>query len=133
MKKGTELIAEERKRQIEEEGWTSEHDDKHYDSEMADAAVCYALDGRRVIHWNTSKVKAIATIKLDRNLLWPWDETWWKPEAKSLTESGAPYGVEGWVKGRIKDLTKSGALIAAEIDRLQRMLESNATDEKVQG
>jgi len=129
MKTGTELIAEERKRQIEEEGWTSEHDDKHYDAEMADAAVCYALDGRRIIKWGFSKVKAEATIKIDRNLFWPWDESWWKPEASSLIENGAPYGVDSWLKGRIRDLTKSGALIAAEIDRLQRILQSNVSDE----
>ena len=35
--------------------------------------------------------------------LWPWDKTWWKPSSNP-----------------IKDLTKAGALIAAEIDRLQR-------------
>lgn len=33
---------------------------------------------------------------------WPWSRDWWKP------------------KGRIKNLTRAGALIAAEIDRLQR-------------
>ncbi len=34
---------------------------------------------------------------------WPWDESWWKP-------SDDP----------IRNLVKAGALIAAEIDRLQR-------------
>jgi hypothetical protein len=42
MKTGIELIAEERKRQIEVEGWTAEHDDEHTDGELALAAVCYA-------------------------------------------------------------------------------------------
>ena len=35
-------------------------------------------------------------------LPWPWDADWWKPG------------------DRIRELTKAGALIAAEIDRLQR-------------
>jgi hypothetical protein len=34
---------------------------------------------------------------------WPWDDKWWKPSGD-----------------RIRDLVKAGALIAAEIDRLQR-------------
>ena len=38
MKTGIELIAEERKRQIEEEGWTAEHDDQQTDGEIAEAA-----------------------------------------------------------------------------------------------
>lgn len=33
---------------------------------------------------------------------WPWARSWWKP------------------KDRIRDLVRAGALIAAEIDRLQR-------------
>jgi hypothetical protein len=35
--------------------------------------------------------------------LWPWDESWWKPG------------------DRIRELAKAGALIAAEIDRLNRI------------
>ena len=35
--------------------------------------------------------------------LWPWKVEWWKPTSK------------------IRDLVKAGALIAAEIDRLQRL------------
>jgi len=35
---------------------------------------------------------------------WPWDPEWWKPTPGD----------------RIKELVKAGALIAAEIDRLQR-------------
>lgn len=34
--------------------------------------------------------------------IWPWDEEWWKPT------------------DRVRSLVKAGALIAAEIDRLQR-------------
>ena len=35
---GIERIAKERQRQIEQEGWTPEHDDHHAEGEMAAAA-----------------------------------------------------------------------------------------------
>ncbi len=35
---------------------------------------------------------------------WPWDEEWWKPDNDA-----------------VRNLAKAGALIAAEIDRLQRL------------
>lgn len=38
MSEGIQLIAEERVRQIEQEGWTPEHDDEHADGELAIAA-----------------------------------------------------------------------------------------------
>lgn len=38
---GSELIATERQRQIEAEGWTPEHDDEHINGELADAAAIY--------------------------------------------------------------------------------------------
>lgn len=43
MKTGVDLIAAERKRQIEKEGWTLQHDrDEHTGGELALAACCYA-------------------------------------------------------------------------------------------
>lgn len=97
---GIELIAAERARQVEMEGWTPEHDDGHFDESLALAASCYALpDGKRqkqlldftLIEW-----------------LWPWDFCWWKPAGRKTKPQ------------RIRELVKAGALIAAEIDRLQR-------------
>ncbi len=35
MKKGIEIIAEERQRQIVVEGWTPQHDDNHENGELA--------------------------------------------------------------------------------------------------
>jgi hypothetical protein len=95
MKGGIYLIAEERQRQIEVEGWTFEHDDSHRAGELAAAAVCYALP-----HF-------IRTENLV-NALWPWNKQWWKPAIQPLKDT------------RIRELAKAGALIAAEIDRLQR-------------
>jgi hypothetical protein len=53
---GAEMIAAERQRQIEAEGWTPEHDDEHDDVEMVQAAACNL---RGVIYG------------------WPWVERWW--------------------------------------------------------
>lgn len=40
----------------------------------------------------------------DGNAFWPWEGSWWKPSADP-----------------VRNLVKAGALIAAEIDRLQRV------------
>ena len=42
MKTGLEIIAAERQRQIEQEGWTPEHDAEHVNDEMAIASICTA-------------------------------------------------------------------------------------------
>jgi hypothetical protein len=93
---GVELIAAERKRQIEQEGWTPEHDDAHSRREMQAAAECYMAYGCNA-RWQSQAP-----------MLWPWDDKWWKPS----------YSDE------IRNLVKAGALIAAEIDRLQRTKET---------
>lgn len=96
-KNGADLIAAERRRQIEQEGWTPEHDDaEHGFDELARAAAWYALPAR---------LRAmLAAHGVD---VWPWGEDWRKPG-------------DGSLEGRIRELEKSGALIAAEIDRLLR-------------
>lgn len=102
---GVELIREERRRQVEVEGWTSKHDDTHTDGEMAEAAVCYALTPA----WREAKLNQPA---VDTTLI------------EYLTDG---LSLQGWsVKlspngDRIRELTKAGALIAAEIDRLLRV------------
>ena len=88
---GIELIAPERERQINVEGWSSERDDNYTNDELALAASLYAMPQRK------------------RHLdilycIWPWHFTWWKPSPDN----------------RIRELAKAGALIAAEIDRLKR-------------
>ena len=96
MSNAIELIAAERKRQIEQEGWTVEHDDRHLRGELADSAACYALTSsvRERSIWGQSLIYR----------LWPWDWNWWKPSSND----------------RIRELVKAGALIVAEIERLQR-------------
>lgn len=97
MKTGVELIADERQRQMDVEGWTQEHDDAHSSGEMAKAATCYA----------NQAVFAVFSARR-QPLMWPWSDEWWRPTTP------------------IRDLTKAGALIAAEIDRLQRIEESTS-------
>lgn len=100
MKTGTEFITEERYRQINEEEWSSEHDDEHVKGELANAAAVYAIDPMGGDASNIIKT------------LWPkgWEL---KLSCNENTEDN--------IDGRIKDLTKAGALIAAEIDRLNRL------------
>lgn len=99
---GVDLIQQERVRQVIEEGWTPEHDDQHVKGELAIAGASYAWPSPR---------------PLDIKLLWPWDREWWKPVQ---TFSSDP---KERVRCRIRELVKAGALIAAEIDRLQRFVD----------
>ncbi len=99
---GIELIAAERQRQIEVEGWTPEHDDEHISGQMADAASCFARTKKGPyvslgVDWGGHHVRVPHR--------WPWHASWWKPTPDD----------------RIRELAKAGALIAAEIDRLQRL------------
>lgn len=57
-----EEIAEERERQISEEGITARHDDEHVDGSLALAAAAYAIHFRHAA-----------------GLLWPWERESWKP------------------------------------------------------
>lgn len=87
-------VQAERRRQVEVEGWTPEHDDAHSHGEMARAAACYALAG--------SSAPNDGTAALLVSLAWPWDEQWWKPSTAR------------------RDMVKACALALAEIERLDR-------------
>lgn len=102
MSTGIEAIAAERQRQIEQEGWTAEHDDKHNGGELAKAACCYA--------WASAQSDRLREASRGTPPVWPpkWSGEWWKP------------------KDRRSDLVRAGALIAAEIDRLDRAAERAA-------
>jgi hypothetical protein len=112
MKTGAELIAEERERQIAQEGWTPEHDDGHKDESLARAACAYAYPTGGAVFRHAG-----LTVMLERQWFWPWPIEQFKGkhglDAKLQTK-------EQRETGRIRDLVKAGALIAAEIDRLQR-------------
>jgi hypothetical protein len=90
---GVDLIAAERQRQIEQEGWTPEHDAEHTGSLLARAAVCYATP---------PSIRGCLP-GTDLPVDWPWHSMYWKPTPGD----------------RVRELVKAGALIAAEIDRLR--------------
>ncbi len=91
-------VQAERRRQVEAEGWTPEHDDEHSHGQMARAAACYALAG--------SSAPNDGTAALLVSLAWPWDEQWWKPSTAR------------------RDMVKACALGLAEIERLDRVAAS---------
>lgn len=96
--RGDQLIAAERARQIAVEGWTTEHDNAHDDNELAWAARGY-IDAATATDDLWTEFPNFIPIN------WPWDRAAWKPSRGT---------------DRVRDLVKAGALIAAEIDRLQR-------------
>ncbi|HCF7589612.1 TPA: hypothetical protein NIK16_004041 [Pseudomonas aeruginosa] len=89
-------VLAERRRQVEAEGWTPEHDDEHADGQMAQAAGCYALHAGGIgTDWPDGRQNGAA-------LFWPWDKDSWKPTTPR------------------RDLVKACALALAEIERLDR-------------
>lgn len=104
-KTGAELIAEERRRQIEKEGW-SQWDDrqKHSGGELAIAAACYAAEGT-----GADVVVAYYRRYMEIKDAWPWHPEWDKRKKHD----------------KLRRLVIAGALIAAEIDRLKAEEEEN--------
>lgn len=98
---GVKAIADERLRQIEEEGWTVEHDDSHTLGEMALAAALYALPYDATIH-GERLIEQEDHIALDIAL-----------------EVACGWTIKPHTDKR-RRLEIAGALIAAEIDRLDR-------------
>ena len=116
---GIERIIKERQRQIEEEGWSAEHDDEHTDGSLALAAICYATP---------IKIYKIETIAGGFTVFDPWPESWAGRydkrfrygENKTKWANYIPKPDTYTKDERLDLLTKAGALIAAEIDRLER-------------
>jgi hypothetical protein len=83
-------VAAERRRQIDVEGWTPEHDDEHKGGEMACAAAAYAVH---------------SSVPKKSRALWGWTgwaANWFKP------------------KDTRHNLIRAAALLLAEIERLDR-------------
>lgn len=70
-------VLTERQRQVTAEGWTAERDDGYQNSELADAAACYA------IHAHNQGFSTPAH--------WPWSPDWWKQTSprRDLVKAGA--------------------------------------------
>jgi len=94
-----ELVAKERARQINDEGYKREHDDEHTDGSLADAAACYAANSLFI--WEPVAVSEAGSRLRD---VWPWEPEYFKKEKHP----------------RKKQLIISASLLMAEYDRLER-------------
>ena len=95
-------IAEERARQIDEEGFDVGHDDEHNQrGELVQAAACYAV-GAPLYGLKQPPDDPDGAGEPAYFSVWPWPERWQKPQT------------------RRRDLVRAGALILAELDRLDR-------------
>lgn len=106
MKTGAELIAEERRRQMSDEGWTPTLDDNWIDGQLQRAAECYL---------KAPDISQVPNVIYPPGS-WPWEDPAWKPKSRlaNLVRAGALLQAERDRLKRIQDR------IAAEIDRLQR-------------
>lgn len=77
---GAEMIAAERKRQIEEEGFDADRDAAYTKGELVSAALSYL---------QSDVVEAV-------DFYWPWDASWWKPTGgvEDLVKAGALIAAE---------------------------------------
>ena len=103
MKMGAELIADERKRQIDVEGWSKTHGAAHPKGDLALAGCAYVLDA--VAEYSGALAQRKDLFRCHAQLFWPsaWLGEYWKPTPNDP----------------VRQLVKAGALIAAEIDKLQ--------------
>lgn len=80
---GAELIAAERQRQIDVEGWTPGHDAGHSEDQLAIAAACYAMPEDTRMDFGLEE-------------WWPWAHSWWEPgdRVRELVKAGALIAAE---------------------------------------
>lgn len=90
-------VQAERRRQVEAEGWSQEHDDEHACDEIAAFACFYAMPSA-AREWDASSTGY----------------------GNTLGEAILPEGWQPKTGDRRRELVKSGALILAEIERLDR-------------
>lgn len=122
MKSGLELISAERLTHSSK-GFTTEHDDVHDDGEIALAALAYvghAAGMQAYIKAESDEHSADPVIVLCDP--WPWDRS--DDKRRHYAASNTPILPRKLTRAqRIELLTIAGALIAAEIDRINRVTE----------
>jgi hypothetical protein len=114
-KSGVELIADERRRQIEEEKYSLEHDRSvNKCGQLSWAAIAYAAPGRvyRRMGLGESNFKFVDPF--------PWDIQYDVRLRTRKADRGSFCPSEYEKEERMSLLIKAGALIAAEIDRLNK-------------
>lgn len=104
---GVSKIAEERKRQLEQEGYTRSGDiGREYS--LLEAAALYTIEAERQVNGMSPSQPGVPPVADGTGFdtywaeSWPWRDEDWKP-------TGDP----------VRDLVKAGALIAAAIDALE--------------
>lgn len=103
--RGVTAIAQERRRQIEGERFDPTADQQYHQGELARAAACYVrLEAMRSVAATVPGTAVDDRVPPE----WPWARCWWKP------------------KDRRSNLVRAGALIAAELDRMDREGAANA-------
>lgn len=108
---GADLITAERMRQIEQEGYTPEHDDHHQNGALAVIAASLAVDGTDAQVFDPLERGTPGMISCDDPDT-PLGGDPWRLIRK--------HGYRGNTPDRIRILSIAGALIAAEIDRKLR-------------
>lgn len=103
-------IHRERERQYTHKWHSNEEDDKHTEGQLAKAASCYAA-GETVYRIDFLCYGRDFNPKPSIKDLWPWAGCWWNP------------------KTRRDDLIRAAALIVAEIERLDRAVLLQETQE----
>lgn len=98
MSKAIKDVINERKRQIEKEGYSTEHDDEHEDFELTRAAICYA-EGAAYFHDDASE----EYVHIPVSVHWPWESAAFKPKSPR------------------RDLVRAASLIISEIERIDRI------------
>lgn len=108
---GLELIAQERKRQIEVEGFTTPNDTRYINKELFRAACAYELNDRTD---------------------WPWSGKWWKPEDDivRLTKAGALYQAYADVLNQLGAMKNYDSTIARVIECANKIDEILANEAK---
>jgi hypothetical protein len=92
-------VLAERRRQIEAEGWTPEHDDAHSTADLAMAASCYCEGGSPEMCPGR----------------WPWTAEAWKPThlRRDLVKAGA------LIQAALERFDRNSAAIERELARLE--------------
>lgn len=125
--RAVQMIAAERQRQVDEEGRTPEHDDRHVKGDLANAAACYAATDRLYVIQEPLSFESELS-GMGRNVSppahrlaledpWPWMGT----SDRRMDRPWSPRATQEAVDDRIRELVKAGALVTAEIERLMRL------------
>lgn len=73
-----QAVVAERFRQVEQEGWSTDHDDEHSRGQLAQAGAAYLLGPDRQTFTDYEADEELRVVS--GRLVWPWDYEWWKPQ-----------------------------------------------------